>query len=241
MSDDPFELLRQANPSHPDTLVADPVEQAQAQALYKTILSVTKRRPGHGRSLLAAAAVVLAALFAVGGYAASARSSTRPAAVGCYATADTRSSELLVHGQPGQAPAAQCGELWQLGAVGTPQPAQLSECHAHDEALPVIPGPPTGCPTPGPVSAASGQSQSASPDDVAVEVLRSALGKGVGQHQCLAAAASHRLASDTIASAHLLGWTVQDVGPSTGARACTLLYIRVDIRTVEVIADPRQS
>jgi hypothetical protein len=241
MSDDPFALVRRSDPARPSTLVADPAEQTRASALFETIVSSARRPSRRGHSLLAAAAVVVAALLAVGGYVASDRSPARPTAVGCYATADTTGSELLAHNRTGRTPTSECGELWQLGAIGTPQPAQLSECHTHDATLPVVPGPPSACPTGRPASVANAVGRSAPAGEGAVEGLRVALARGVGRQQCLSADTSHQLAEDSIGTAHLVGWTVQDAEATAGATACTLLYINVDVRSVQVIVDPRAS
>jgi hypothetical protein len=241
MSDDPFELVRRADPVRPDTLVADPAEAARASGLFDTIVSGPRRPSRRGHMLLAAAAVVVAALVAVGGYVASDRSPARPTAVGCFATADSTGSELLAHTQSGRTPSSECGELWQLGAIGGPSPAQLSECHGHDATLPVVPGPVSTCPTSHPAPAGGAPGQSATTANAAVDALRTALAKGLGRQECLTAEAGKQLAEEAVAAIHLAGWTVQEAGAGAGTASCTLLYVNVVLRSVQVIVDPRQG
>jgi hypothetical protein len=242
VSDDPVELLRQANPVSLDALAANPGELAREQELYESIVSGTRRRqPERGRWLLAVAAVAAAALLATGVYVASRPAPVRPVAVGCYAGTDPQSSELLVHSERTTAPIAQCGQLWELGAVAPSQPAPLSACPVDDSTLVVVPGPTSACPMPRGASTTQPPGPSGAVNEAALDHLRTELARGVAQHQCLAPIAAQQFAGRTLAAVHLAGWTVEDVGTTTAAQPCALLYIHVEARAVSIIADPRPS
>jgi hypothetical protein len=242
MSDDPVELLRHANPVSPDALAADPSEQARERELYESIVSETaQRHPVRGRWLLAVAAVMAAALLATGVYLASRPAGVRPVAVGCYAGTDPQSSELLLHGQRTTAPTAECGQLWQLGAVAAVQPAPLSACPADDAILVVVPGPTSACPMTRGMPATQPEGPSTALNEAGLDRLRTMLAEGVARQQCMAPAAAQQLATTTLAAVHLAGWTVEDAVASTAAPPCALLYIHVDTRAVSVIPDPRPS
>jgi hypothetical protein len=69
------------------------------------------------------------------------------------------------------------------------------------------------------------------------------LARGVAREKegCMAPATAQQLASTALDAVRLAGWAVHAAGPTQPGQRCALVYLRVDIGTIDIIADPRQG
>jgi hypothetical protein len=202
-------------------------------------------------AVVAAAALALLGLLAVGAYA-----RLRPgpvtqlgAGVGCFAKASLR-SDVAVVDPDGLDPIARCRQVWASGGMGRPRPAPaLVACVYPSGAVAVLPGRDAAvCDRVGLREPAAGELDRLRRFDAMRLAVERRL--AVGRRACVDPATAERVVSAELRAHGFRDWRVERYrmdaagrvsGPlaEVGRRGCAMLGYRGDRRVVELVVEQR--
>jgi hypothetical protein len=205
-NDDPFELLRQADPCpHPMGLAAP-------DGIVEGTLAAGRTRRRRWRVGRLGVAVAVGATAAAAAFV-STREPVHTVSVGCYSDASLDADTAVV-ALDGRAPTEACAAAWQEGAVGDGPVPELQACTLPSGGIGVFPGgAPAVCQRLGHNAAPVPSSSTAG--DGTTE-LRQALAAASKDSRCLEAEAARDLVRRQLQRLGLPDWQVQMNDPASG-------------------------